>query len=150
MYSGCQYSDTPGLFFCIHFAVQYLSIVWIGKGLHFFYVLLLINWYKRTKKAWKENTDICGLYSKWSASWNQVWKYLKYSKHCFSFLSNLSCIPVFYVLPTHTNIMANKKFNLFDKCAGRRVHLKMKSTPFLPEETVKCRHLAAYKIHKGY
>ena len=31
-----------------------------------------------------------------------------------------SCI--FYVLPRHTNIMTNKGFNLFDKCASRCVH----------------------------
>ena len=30
---------------------------------------------------------------------------------------------VFYVLPTHTNIMADKRFNLFDECAARCVHL---------------------------
>ena len=29
----------------------------------------------------------------------------------------------FYVLPRHTNIMADKIFNLFDECAARCVHL---------------------------
>ena len=43
---------------------------------------------------------------------------------------------VFYVLPTHTNIMTDKGFNLFDECAARCVHL-------FPEGTVKCTHLAA-------
>ena len=32
-------------------------------------------------------------------------------------------ILVFYVLPTHTNIMTDKGFNLFDECAARCVHL---------------------------
>ena len=51
---------------------------------------------------------------------------------------------VFYVLPTHTNIMTDKGFNLFDECAARCVHLfpqKEECTPL--EGTVKCTHLAA-------
>ena len=28
----------------------------------------------REKKLWNEDTDISGLYSKWSALWSQVWK----------------------------------------------------------------------------
>ena len=37
--------------------------------------------------------------------------------------STLSCSPVFYVLLRHTNIMPDKGFNLFDKCAARCVHV---------------------------
>ena len=50
--------------FFIHF-VELLPIVWIGKGWHCFYVPFLGNWNKRITKVWKENTDICGKYSKW-------------------------------------------------------------------------------------
>ena len=45
-------------------------------------------------------------------------------------------ILVFYVLLTHTDIMADNWLNLFDECAARCVHL-------FPEGTVKCTHLAA-------
>ena len=49
------------------------------------------------------------------------------------------------VLSRLTSIMTDKGFNLFDECAARCVDLSLgkKSTPFLPEKTVKCTHLAA-------
>ena len=54
-----------------------------------------------------------------------------------------------YVLPRHTSIMTDKWFNLFDECASRYADLvyifslRKKSAPLLPEEIVKCTHMAA-------
>ena len=57
------------------------------------------------------------------------------------------CLAVLFfdVLPSHTNIMTDKGFNLFDECAARCLHLSliMKSVPILPEGTVRFTHLAS-------
>ena len=39
--------------FFIHFVVELLQILWIGKGWHCFYVSLLRRWYKWTKKEYR-------------------------------------------------------------------------------------------------
>ena len=49
-----------------------------------------------------------------------------------------------YILPRHTNMMADKGFNVFDQCADRYVHLFLRknSAPLFPEGTVRYTHLA--------
>ena len=56
------------------------------------------------------------------------------------------------VLYRPVNIMADKGFNIFDRCAAIFVRLfsqEEESSPLLPEVTVKCTHMAVLKIHKG-
>ena len=57
----------------------------------------------------------------------------------------------FYLLPRHTNVMTDNGFNIFYECAARCVHLppQKEGAPLL-EGTLKCTHLAAYQIYRGY